>query len=199
MTTLVTVAEGSCPVAREVTRRAASSLGVPAVATWAADLPAALRRVVGSYAVVPMLLAEETALSGAPGSPGRTLGPHPLLAAAQASRLLAAGARPGRPVVLVGAGPADRLHGAASLLADTWTGPVQVATLDAGGPAPADVAGRGAVVSPYLLAPGPLHDRLRDEALAAGAAVVAEPIGAHRFVADLVARRYRAHVHATAA
>lgn len=193
MTTLVTVAEGACPVAREVTRRAASSLGVPAVATWAADLPAALRRVVGSYAVVPLLLAEEAAL------PGRALGPHPLLAAAQASRLLAAGARPGRPVVLVGAGPVDRLHGAATLLADTWTGPVQVATLDAGGPAPAEVVRRGTVVSPYLLAPGPLHDRLRDEALAAGAVVVAEPIGAHRFVADLVARRFRAHLHATAA
>lgn len=196
MTTLVTVAEGSCPVAREVTHRAASSLGVPAVATWAADLPAALRRVVGSYAVVPLLLAEATALSG---PPGRALGPHPLLAAAQASRLLAAGVRPGRPVVLVGAGPVDRLHGAATLLADTWTGPVQVATLDAGGPALVDVVRRGEVVSPYLLAPGPLHDRLRDEALAGGAAVVAEPIGPHRFVADLVARRFRAQVHATAA
>ncbi|MDN4162531.1 sirohydrochlorin chelatase [Nocardioides abyssi] len=192
MTTLVTVAEGSCPVAREVTRRAASALGVPAVATWGADLPAALRRVGGSSVVVPLLLVDD-------GAVGRALGPHPLLAAAQASRLLAAGARPGRPVVLVGTAPVARLERAATLLADTWTGPVQVATLHPDGPAPAEVVRTGSVVAPYLLAPGPAHDRIRAEATAAGAAVVADPIGAHRFVADLVARRFRAIVHATAA
>lgn len=192
MTTLVTVAAGSCPVAREVTRRAASLLAVPAVATWAADLPAVVRRLPGSYVVVPLLLDADVAL-------GRPLGPHPLLAAAQASRLLEAGARPGRPVVLVGTAPAARLERAAELLADTWTGPVTVATVDPGDPSLADVMWRGAVVAPYLLAPGPTFDRLRVDALLAGASLVADPIGPHRFVADLVARRFRSLVAARAA
>lgn len=197
MRTLVTVAERSCPVAREVTRRAGVALGVPAVATWPADLPAALRRSGGTPVLVPLQL-------NAAGGFGPTLGPHPLLAAAQAARLLAAGVRAGRPVVMVAAGSEDRdaqerLDRAAALLADTWTGPVRLATTAGPGPRPEEVIGRGTVVTPYVLAPGADAEALRGRAAAAGAAVVAEPIGAHRFVADLVARRFRAVQHSAAA
>ena len=55
------------------------------------------------------------------------------------------------------------------------------------------------VVSPYLLTPGEDAERVRVESLAAGALLVAEVIGAHRFVADLVARRFRISAQASAA
>ncbi|MBC9734814.1 sirohydrochlorin chelatase [Nocardioides marmotae] len=197
MRTLVTVAETSCPVVREVTRRAGIRLGAPAVATVAVDLPAVLERVPGSAVVVPLLLSDAAGL-------GPPLGPHPLLAAAQASRLIAAGVRPGRPVVMAAAGTDDpavqeRLVRAAALLADTWTGPVVLATTDGLGPRLEDVVGRGTVVSTYALGPGPEAEELRDRVAAAGAAVLAEPIGPHRFVADLVGRRFRALQQSVAA
>jgi hypothetical protein len=47
-------------------------------------------------------------------------------------------------------------------------------------------------VALLLLAPGVFADRIRDEALAAGADVVAEPIGEHPSIAVLVALRYAA-------
>jgi hypothetical protein len=82
---------------------------------------------------------------------------------------------------------------AAALLAEAWSGPVQVATLAGRGRRPGEVVRRGDAVSPYLLAPGHFATRARDEALAAGAGVVADVIGPHPLVAELVAERYLAH------
>jgi sirohydrochlorin ferrochelatase len=48
-------------------------------------------------------------------------------------------------------------------------------------------------VASYLVAPGAFHDAVR----ATGAAVVAEPIGAHPAVAEVVLRRYDAAVTRT--
>ncbi|MGH3878020.1 MAG: sirohydrochlorin chelatase, partial [Actinophytocola sp.] len=64
-------------------------------------------------------------------------------------------------------------------------GPVRVAYATAR-PRIEDVAA-GCAVASWFLAPGLFH-RL---AAASGAAVVAEPLGAHPRVADLIVRRYR--------
>ena len=98
-------------------------------------------------------------LAAAPGPVwlGDPLGPHPLLAEAQAARLRVAGAVPGRPVVMVAAGSQDPtarpdLDEAARLLASAWGGPVTLATLSGPGPRPAEVVTPAHAVSPYLLA-----------------------------------------------
>ncbi|GCD90731.1 sirohydrochlorin chelatase [Nocardioides sp. LS1] len=213
---LVTVAHGTrhAPgneVARQVTERAGELLGISATTSFV-ELAAPLLRTVmtasyGPTVVVPLLLSTGhhvrhdlpamAALSPRSVEITPALGPHPLLAAAQAARLIAAGARPGQPVVLVAAGstdPAadDDLARAAELLSRTWAGPVTVATLSGRGRRPAEVVRRGSVVSPYLLADGHFAGRAATESRAAGAGVVADVIGAHRFVAELVARRYLA-------
>lgn len=46
-------------------------------------------------------------------------------------------------------------------------------------------------MSPYLLATGFFHRKLRDESLAAGAALVAEVIGPHPKVVELLVDRVR--------
>jgi sirohydrochlorin ferrochelatase len=93
----------------------------------------------------------------------------------------------------------QHLARAAALLADTWTGPVELATLTGRGRRPEDVVRKGVIVSPYLLTPGDDADRVREASLAAGALLVADVIGVHRFVADLVARRFRISAQASAA
>jgi len=56
------------------------------------------------------------------------------------------------------------------------------------------------VVASYLLAPGLFADRIRDEALAAGAAAVSPALGATPEVADVILDRYQeAAVRARAA
>jgi sirohydrochlorin ferrochelatase len=47
-------------------------------------------------------------------------------------------------------------------------------------------------VASYLLAPGRFAGQVRDEALAAGAAVVSAPLGAAPELADIVLTRYAA-------
>lgn len=221
MSRLVTIARGAGRangVAHEITERAASTLGVPGIVSYVEDRTPSLQSVVDAArepsVVVPLLLSTAHHLLQdlplvAAGSAHRVsvtpaLGPHPLIAAAQASRLIAAGARPGQPVVMVALGSSDpsvdqHLARAAALLADSWTGPVELATLHGHGRRVEEVVGRGMVVSPYLLTPGEDAERVRDESLAAGALLVAEVIGAHRFVADLVARRFRISAQASAA
>ena len=123
---------------------------------------------------------------------GRPLGPHPLLAAAQVARLSEAGASGGQPVVLVAAGSRDPLATrdqmlAATYLSDAWGGPVRLATLAGVGRRPVDVVTPDDAVSPYLLAAGFFADRCRAES--ARAAVVADVIGAHPAVVDLLVER----------
>lgn len=225
MSCLVTLARGAGTahdavhdVAHEITGRAAAALGVPGHVSYVEGSATSLREVVAAAreasVVVPLLLStahhllqevpQVAAGSRHPVSVTPALGPHPLVAAAQASRLIAAGARPGQPVVMVAIGSPDpaadaHLERAAMLLSDSWTGPVELATLEGRGRRPADVVRRGTVVSPYLLTPGPDAVRVREQSLAAGASLVADVIGAHRFVADLVARRFRISAQASAA
>ena len=200
---LVTVAHGTRlpagnEVARAITADAAARLGVPGVAAFVELASPLLVSVLESdepSVVVPLLLStgyhvrEDLAVVA-----GRALGPDPLLAAAQVSRLLAAGASPGAPAVMVAAGSRDPLatrdlRQAAGLLAEAWGAPVRLATLGGLGRRPCDVVRPGDVVSPYLLAPGFFATRCRDESLAAGASVLADVIGPHPRVVDLVVAR----------
>jgi sirohydrochlorin ferrochelatase len=212
-TTLVTVAHGTRKgggneVARLLTDAAAERLGVPAVASYV-ELSEPLFADVMGHAeqpavVVPLLLStgfhmrsdlpEQAALATVPVTLGRQLGPDPLLAQAQVERLVEAGARRGQRVVLVAAGSSDEAATCDQLcavahLARAWDGPVELATLSGHGARPADVVRPGDAVSPYLLSPGFFHDRLRREAPAG--VIVADVMGAHRAVVDLVVDRYR--------
>lgn len=210
---LVTVAHGTrdgsgSPVARALTQAAGELVGVPATASYVelADplltdvLAAADRPVV----VVPLLLSaglhvdsdvpEAVAAAPVPTALTAALGPSPLLADAMCARLREAGARPGQPVTMVAAG--SRRPGSLADLATTarmlgllWGGPVRIATLSGLGDRPADVVRPGDAVAPYLLAPGFFARRCAEEARAAGATVVADVLGAHPCVVELVAHR----------
>jgi sirohydrochlorin ferrochelatase len=208
---LVTVAHGTrLPsgnrVAAELTAVAGTMLGLPATAAYVELCEPSLESVLASSAeptvVVPLLLSTghhvrhdlpaSVALAAGPVVLGPALGPHRLLAQAQAERLLLAGALPGRPVVMVAAGSRDPLAAhdldrAGCHLAELWRGPVTVATLAGLGERPADVVTPECAVSPYLLADGHFADRLRETC--SRAAVVADVIGPHPAVAALVAER----------
>jgi sirohydrochlorin ferrochelatase len=127
-------------------------------------------------------------------------GPDPVLVAAAAQRLAAAGAEPADAVLLAVAGSSDpqaRADGdrAARRLGRLLGRPVGVATIAAGGPRVPDAvaalraagAGRVAVAS-WLLAPGLFQRRLEE----CGADVVGAPLADHPAVTELVANRYRA-------
>ncbi|HSE10316.1 MAG TPA: sirohydrochlorin chelatase [Nocardioidaceae bacterium] len=166
----------------------------------------------GPSVVVPLLLStgyhvnhdlpESARRSAFPVVVARPLGPHPLLAAAGAMQLRAAGATAGDAVVLVAAGSKDPdatvdAMTAARLLRGHWGAPVRAAFLSGAGPGVPEVVARlraeGArrvVASPYLLAPG--HFATRTAALAAvnGVTTVAGVLGTHPLLAELVVRRY---------
>ena len=144
MTALVTVAHGTRfgpgnAVAAAVTQRAARLLWVPGTTSYVElckpSFSAAMSAATGLRVVVPLLLSTghhvrvdlpaAAALSRHEVVLAPALGPHPLLAAAQATRLRAAGAQPGQPVVLVAAGSTDPavdldLERAAHRPAETW-------------------------------------------------------------------------------
>jgi len=208
---LVSVAHGTRNpagnvVARELTEQVASRLGVAAVTSYVelceplfADV---VREATEPVHAVPLLLStgyhvKHDLPAAADAAPvpvtlGPPLGPDPLLAEAQVARLLAAGAQPGQRVVLVAAGSSDEgatcdQMAAVALLARAWDGPVELATLSGRGRRPGDVVRPDDAVSPYLLAPGHFHDRVRREA--PDGALVADVIGAHERVVDLVVER----------
>ncbi|CAB4716817.1 unannotated protein [freshwater metagenome] len=214
---LVTVAHGTRTaagndVARELTGAAASRLRIAGVTSYVELSEPLLTDVLASSptptVVLPLLLSTgfhlrqdlPAAVAGAGGPVvlGRSLGPHRLVAAAQVARLAEAGVEPGSArLVLVAAGSSDPvatrdLARAADLLGRAWGSPVEVATLTALGRRPAEVVRPGDVVSPYLLAPGHFAERSRRESLAAGAAVVADVLGPHPLLVDLICRRARA-------
>jgi sirohydrochlorin ferrochelatase len=194
---LVTVAHGTRhptgnEVARLLTLAAGERLGLPAVASYV-ELSEPLFSSLSSEpsVVVPLLLSTGHHVRHDLGG-ARPLGPDPLLAAAQVDRLLAAGARPGHPVTMVAAGSNDPLAmrdlvRARDLLAGSWGGSVSLATLAGRGLRPADVVRPGDAVSPYLLAEGFFASRARKESV--GASVVADVIGPHPLVVDLVVER----------
>jgi len=216
MTRLVSVAHGTRHatgnrVAGLLTDEAGERLGMRSVTSYV-ELHAPLfadvvRETAEPTVVVPLLLSTgyhvrvdlPAAVAAAPGEValGGPLGPDPLLAQAQVDRLLSAGAVPGQPVVLVAAGSRDphataALDGAADLLTGLWGAPVRVATLAGLGRRVLDVVRPGDAVSPYLLAPGHFATRAHELARSAGADVIADVIGPHPRVVDLVVARVEA-------
>lgn len=212
---LVTVAHGTRHatgnrVAVELALRAGQRLGVESQASYVELCTPLFADVVGASAepmiAVPLLLSrgyhvavdlpaavlgarEEIVLAPA-------LGPHPLLAQAQTARLEDAGAVPGAPLVMIAAGSRDQravedLAIAGELLSEAWGAPVRVAVLSGEGPRPETVIEAGDAVSPYLLSPGYFATRAADEARAAGAGIVADVLGAHDHVVELVIERAR--------
>lgn len=213
MTRLVTVAHGTRQVAgnevaRLITSAAGSLLGVPSVCSYVELCSPSFADVLATSSeatvVVPLLLSTGHHLrhdlpftvDESPGvvALGSSLGPDRLLAAVQVARLLEAGATPGQPLVMVAAGSRDPLATrdltlAADHVAALWGGEVRLATLAGLGHRPRDVVRPGSAVSPYLLAGGHFADRARSESLAAGATVVADVLGPHPLLVDLVVRR----------
>ena len=171
-----------------------------------------LADVRGSAVVVPLLLAH--APTPRPSWPDATdgcpvagpLGPDRLLAEVLAVRLRAAGARPGQPVVLVAAGSPDPCAQgdtarAARLLEELWRGPVRAAHLTGRGERMSEVVDAfdrlgvaPPAVAPYLIGPGELHGKAREDARSLGLSTVADVLGDHPMVAEAIARRYRATV-----
>ncbi|KRB76215.1 hypothetical protein ASE01_14470 [Nocardioides sp. Root190] len=216
---LVTVAHGTRTaagnlVAAELTAAAGAQLGWTATTSYVELCAPLFADVVATNedpaVAVPLLLStgfhlrqdlpEAVSAAARPELVrlGSSLGPDPLLAAAQVDRLRAAGATPGQPVVLVAAGSSDPLatadlEAAAAHLAEAWGADVRLATLSALGTRPEHVVRRGDAVSPYLLATGYFHRKARHASLAAGASVVADVIGPHPLLVELICARARRH------
>jgi sirohydrochlorin ferrochelatase len=165
----------------------------------------------GPLVVVPALLSRgyhvrvdiPQALTGHTGAIATAaLGPDRALSHALADRLDAArspGVRAGTQIVLVATGSSDPdaaldLAVAAADLAELLDTPVDAAVMGGPGVPFADairVHAPGPVdVVAYLLAEGVFYDRLREDALALGAATVGRPIGVHPAVVDLILARY---------
>ena len=183
-------------------RAAFIELVQPDVPTALAGIPADRRAVL-----VPLLLAsgyhDRVDLPAAIATirprtaHAPVLGPDPRLAVALADRLREAGRRPGDAVVLAAAGSSEpaaiaSVRTQAGLLAAELGSEVTVAFGSAAAPdvstavAGARAAGADRVaIAPYLLAPGHFADRLA----AAGADLVAEPLGAHPAVVELALDR----------
>jgi sirohydrochlorin ferrochelatase len=152
--------------------------------------------------VVPLLLASGYHVHAdipaqAPGVVvAAAVGPDPGLSVALADRLDEAGWDRQSAVVLAAAGSSDEralddVRSAAGLLGDLLGVEVSVGFVSAGSPRLGALS--PTAVASYLVAPGAFHDAVR----ATGAAVVAEPIGAHPAVAEVVLRRYDAAVTRT--
>lgn len=138
------------------------------------------------------------------------LGPHPSVVAAVHDRLLEAGWRTGDAIVLAAAGSSDPVavadvRRAARRLGSRIGAPVRIGYVTTANPRVPDAVGtvRAAgssaqriAIAPWLLAPGLFHRSLAD----CGADLIAEPIGAHPRVVELITRRFRAALqHSTAA
>jgi sirohydrochlorin ferrochelatase len=172
-----------------------------------------LRELAAPAVVVPAFLASgyhvhadvprEVADSGNPDvhvTPA--LGPDPVLAGVLLQRLREAGWTRGDAVVLAAAGSSDPraltdVRRAAAMLADLTGERVDIGYVATGEPRVPEVvarvrdeAGRRVFVASYLLAHGLFHSRLAD----AGADGVAEPLGVHPALVQLVVARYRAGV-----
>jgi sirohydrochlorin ferrochelatase len=118
------------------------------------------------------------------------VGPDPRLATVLAERLREAG-YDGGPVTLAAAGSADEravadVQTAARHLQEVLDDDVTPAYLSGASPRLCEV--RAQSVATYLLAPGVFADAVG----ATDARVVAQPIGAHRLVAEIIVDRYRA-------
>jgi sirohydrochlorin ferrochelatase len=195
-------------IAAAVRRRLPSvAVEVAYVDVRSPSLTEVLHSVDGPAVVVPAFLAagyhvrvdvpEQILLSGAESvTVTPALGPDDLVLDAVYDRLVAAGWEHGDGVVLAAAGSSDAravadVHRAARRLSVLTRSAVQVGFITSAQPsvvsAVRSCGGRVAIAS-WLLAPGLFHQRLAD----IGAALVSEPIGAHRRLVDLIVRRARA-------
>ncbi|SNT33543.1 sirohydrochlorin chelatase [Rhodococcoides kyotonense] len=128
------------------------------------------------------------------------LGPDPVLARVMLDRLRAVGWNAGDAIVFAAAGSSDpralREHRrAAAMLAEIAQVPVRIGYVATAQPAVPDAVaelrrqGHATVfVASYLLARGLFHSRLVD----AGSDGVADPLGVHTGIVDLVVDRFRA-------
>ncbi|SDC33137.1 Sirohydrochlorin ferrochelatase [Sanguibacter gelidistatuariae] len=140
--------------------------------------------------------------TGSPTVAASPLGPDPRLASILVDRLDSAGALPGDAVVVAAAGSSDAAAAAdveqvAADVAESWEGPVSIGYAASATPRVAvatDLArsalggaehGRVAMAT-YLLAPGFFSNRLAE----AGADIVAEPLGAHPLIAQIIVDRF---------
>ncbi|GAA4623097.1 CbiX/SirB N-terminal domain-containing protein [Actinoallomurus vinaceus] len=178
----------------------------------APSLEDALAVCPGPVVAVPLMLGRGYhALVDIPGRVGpdvtvaRPLGPHPLLAGALTDRL---GTGRYADAVVLGAAGTSSPQGladaasAAHLLGRRLRRPVPYGLAAGAGPELSEVVrglraqgARRIAVASYLLAPGHFHDRLA----AAGADVVAPPLGVHDALARVVLRRYDEAMAAVAA
>ncbi|MBG0830867.1 sirohydrochlorin chelatase [Planomonospora sp. ID67723] len=203
----VRLARPEVPVRAAYLDHAAPTLaGALSELTEAVVLPLLLTEAYHSRVDIPGALAEASARRPRLRvRRGTTLGPHPLLIDALERRLAEAGVAagdPGTAVVLLSAGSSDhRANATVAGIARRWAGrgwwSVSAAYASAAAPTPEDEVRRllaaGAprvVVAPYLLAPGYFADKTRAAALAAGAEVVADVLGAAPEVSAVLLERY---------
>ncbi|HEX7303222.1 sirohydrochlorin chelatase [Lentzea sp.] len=184
-------------VCSSIASMVAASVDVPVVVAYADVLQPDVRSVVdGPCVVVPVFLAAgyhvRVDIPAQIGSrPGVVVTPPLGVDAVPAvrERLVEAGVRAGDSVVLAAAGSSDAraladVQAAARLLGAAGVGFVATAV-----PRVADVVARFSgrvVVASWLLAPGVFHSSLAG----CGAEVVAEPVGAHPLVVEVLVRRY---------
>jgi sirohydrochlorin ferrochelatase len=178
-------------------------------------LASRLSALAGPVVVVPVLLSagyhvhdDIPSLAAARATVARHLGPDRALSEVLATRLVAAGGDSADAVALVAA-PSARssaardLDTAAADLASVLGRPVQPLTVGASlSDSLAALPGRVGIAT-YLLSEGHFFDTLRAAASEAGAVAVAEPLGAHPVIAELILARYDEAVglidrHATA-
>lgn len=169
-----------------------------------------LRELEGPAVVVPAFLASgyhvhtdvprEVAASEHPCTTVTpALGPDRVFARVMVDRLLAAGWRPGDAIVFAAAGSSDRRalaehRRAALMVAELTEVPVRIGYVATASPTVPDAVAtlrshghQRVFVASYLLARGLFHDRLSD----AGSDGVADPLGLHQGIVDLVVDRFR--------
>lgn len=185
-------------VCAEIAAEVQALVDVPVVVAYADVREPSVRSVVdGPCVVVPVFLAAGYHVrvdipEQIGGRPDVVLTQPVALDAVPAvrDRLREAGFRRGDAVVLAAAGSSDAralatVRRAAALLGAVAVGYVATAT-----PRVPDVVaglrGRRVAVASWLLAPGVFHGSLA----ACGADVVAEPVGAHPLLVDVLVRRY---------
>jgi sirohydrochlorin ferrochelatase len=171
----------------------------------APSLADALNSLDGAVVVVPLLLSAgyhvETDIPAiAAGRSGvrvaAHLGPHPLVLQAVAERLTEARGSVIAATTLLAAVPSSRstaqaeVQRAADGLATMLGRPVQVLTLGGGAISVLESALKPVEIASYLLAEGRFLDDL--SAAAVDLAVVAEPIGVHPALIELILARYDA-------
>lgn len=204
-------------LAARVQARAAAPVQVAYADVRAPDVTTVLRSVRGRAVVIPAFLASGyhvcTDIPAQITASGRrnvvltdAFGPAPELIEALCDRLDQAGRRRTDAIVLAAAGSSDpravaEVRAAAGALSGALDVQVHVGFAATAQPSVADAVaaagagGRRVAVASWLLAPGLFQRRVE----AAGADIVAEPLGAHPRVVDLVLRRYQHAVRPMAA